>query len=132
MSDVSVDSDNWSVVVVLGDWTATIGGTGTLKRMAKIEMPVSQVRRYLEPGPIVPVSSALDGARNIMTLGWHTVMEFMPCWSAASSPAATTRPRESSRHFGRGRVLQLAPGLRPAPLFVTISDDKTHVTSLLP
>jgi flavin reductase (DIM6/NTAB) family NADH-FMN oxidoreductase RutF len=46
--------------------------------MAKIEMPVSQIRRYLEPGPIVLVSSALDGVRNIMTMGWHTVMEFTP------------------------------------------------------
>ena len=41
--------------------------------MAKIEMPVSQIRRYLEPGPIVLVSSALDGARNIITMGWHTL-----------------------------------------------------------
>ena len=64
-------------VVVLGDWRAIIG-TRILKRMAKIEMPVSQIRRYLEPGPIVLVSSALAGARNIMTMGWHTVMEFTP------------------------------------------------------
>ena len=55
-------------VVVLGDWRAIIG-TRILKRMAKIEMPVSQIRRYLEPGPIVLVSSALAGARNIMTMG---------------------------------------------------------------
>jgi flavin reductase (DIM6/NTAB) family NADH-FMN oxidoreductase RutF len=46
--------------------------------MAKIEMPVSQIRRYLEPGPIVLVSSALDGARNIITMGWYTVMELTP------------------------------------------------------
>ena len=42
----------------------------------KLDFPVSQVRRYLEPGPIVMVSSALDDRRNIMTIGWHTVMEF--------------------------------------------------------
>jgi len=46
--------------------------------MAKIEIPVSQIRRHLKPGPIVLVSLALDGARNIMTMGWHTVMEFTP------------------------------------------------------
>jgi len=40
--------------------------------------PVAQVRRYLEPGPIVLVSSAFDGQVNIMTLGWQTVMEFTP------------------------------------------------------
>ncbi|WP_158808884.1 flavin reductase family protein [Beijerinckia sp. L45] len=44
----------------------------------KIDLPVAQVRRYLEPGPIVLVSSASQGARNIMTMGWHTVMEFAP------------------------------------------------------
>ncbi|MGI4860552.1 MAG: flavin reductase family protein [Janthinobacterium lividum] len=44
----------------------------------KVDFPVSQVRRYLEPGPIVLVSSAHKGARNIMTMGWHMVMEFTP------------------------------------------------------
>lgn len=44
----------------------------------KIDLPVSLVRRYLEPGPIVLVTSAFGGARNIMTMGWHTVMEFTP------------------------------------------------------
>jgi flavin reductase (DIM6/NTAB) family NADH-FMN oxidoreductase RutF len=44
----------------------------------KIDFPVSQVRRYLEPGPIVLVSSAWRGETNIMTMGWHTVMEFTP------------------------------------------------------
>jgi flavin reductase (DIM6/NTAB) family NADH-FMN oxidoreductase RutF len=37
---------------------------------------LSKVRRYLEPGPIVLVTSAFGKTRNIMTLGWHTVMEF--------------------------------------------------------
>jgi flavin reductase (DIM6/NTAB) family NADH-FMN oxidoreductase RutF len=40
------------------------------KSMVKIDLPVSQIRRYLEPGPIVLVSSALDDRRNIMTMGW--------------------------------------------------------------
>lgn len=48
------------------------------KHPKKFDFPVSQVRRYLEPGPIVLVSSALNGRRNIMTMGWHTVMEFTP------------------------------------------------------
>nr|WP_294523027.1 flavin reductase family protein [uncultured Rhodopila sp.] len=39
---------------------------------------MSQVRRYLEPGPIVLVSSRWQGRTNIMTMGWHTVMEFTP------------------------------------------------------
>ena len=44
----------------------------------KTDFPVAKVRRYLEPGPIVLVSSAWRGERNIMTMGWHTVMEFTP------------------------------------------------------
>jgi flavin reductase (DIM6/NTAB) family NADH-FMN oxidoreductase RutF len=49
-----------------------------VRRAEKLDFPVSQVRRYLEPGPIVMVSSALDDRCNIMTMGWHTVMEFTP------------------------------------------------------
>ena len=48
------------------------------KRADKADFPVSKVRRYLEPGPIVLVSSRLDDRRNIMTMGWHTIMEFTP------------------------------------------------------
>jgi len=47
-------------------------------RFQKAEFPVEKVRCYLEPGPIVLVSSALGEERNIMTMGWHTVMEFTP------------------------------------------------------
>jgi len=48
------------------------------KALKKAEYPVGKVRRYLEPGPIVLVSSRSGGASNIMTMGWHTVMEFTP------------------------------------------------------
>jgi len=44
----------------------------------KADFPVAKARRYLEPGPIVLVSSFWRGKRNIMTMGWHTVMEFVP------------------------------------------------------
>ncbi len=44
----------------------------------KKSVPLDKVRRYLEPGPIVLVSSAWDGQRNIMTMGWHTIMAFSP------------------------------------------------------
>ena len=50
-----------------------------MKQPRKIDLPVHKVRGYLEPGPIVMVSSALGRReRNIMTMGWHTVMEFTP------------------------------------------------------
>jgi flavin reductase (DIM6/NTAB) family NADH-FMN oxidoreductase RutF len=44
----------------------------------KQDFPVSGIRRYLEPGPIVLVSSAWKGESDIMTMGWHTLMEFTP------------------------------------------------------
>ncbi len=49
-----------------------------MPRSRKQPFPVSDVRRYLEPGPIVLVSSRRGDETNIMTLGWHTVMEFTP------------------------------------------------------
>jgi hypothetical protein len=55
------------------------GGKATMsKHSGKSDFPVGQVRRYLEPGPIVLVSSKWQGMTNIMTMGWHTVMEFTP------------------------------------------------------
>jgi flavin reductase (DIM6/NTAB) family NADH-FMN oxidoreductase RutF len=44
----------------------------------KTDFPVARVRRFLEPGPIVLVSSAWQSQTNIMTMGWHMVMEFTP------------------------------------------------------
>ena len=39
---------------------------------------MSEIRRYLEPGPVVLVSGASKGNTNIMTMGWHMVLEFSP------------------------------------------------------
>jgi flavin reductase (DIM6/NTAB) family NADH-FMN oxidoreductase RutF len=44
----------------------------------KRDFPTAKVRRFLEPGPIVLVTSAHAGQRNIMTLGWHMVLGFVP------------------------------------------------------
>ena len=44
----------------------------------KQDFPLAKIRRFLEPGPIVLVSSAWKGERNIMTMGWHMVMGFEP------------------------------------------------------
>ncbi len=49
-----------------------------MRRYRKFDYPVDDVRRFLEPGPVVLISSAWKGQRNIMTLGWHMVLEFMP------------------------------------------------------
>jgi flavin reductase (DIM6/NTAB) family NADH-FMN oxidoreductase RutF len=44
----------------------------------KRDFPVREVRRYLEPGPVVLVSSRHRDQTDIMTMGWHTCMEFTP------------------------------------------------------
>jgi flavin reductase (DIM6/NTAB) family NADH-FMN oxidoreductase RutF len=49
-----------------------------VKAYEKRDFPVSDIRRFLEPGPIVLVSSAWKGEKNIMTMGWHMVMGFAP------------------------------------------------------
>jgi flavin reductase (DIM6/NTAB) family NADH-FMN oxidoreductase RutF len=49
-----------------------------MKTFKKADFPVAKIRRFLEPGPIVLVSSAWRGTSNIMTMGWHMVMEFEP------------------------------------------------------
>ena len=53
------------------------------KQPEKSDFPVTQVRRYLEPGAIVLVSSQWANKPNIMTLGWHTIMKFSRHSSAA-------------------------------------------------
>ncbi len=49
-----------------------------MKLVRKKDLPVAEIRRYLEPGPIVLVTSHWKGESNVMTMGWHTVMEFTP------------------------------------------------------
>ena len=44
----------------------------------KADFPVAKIRRFLEPGPIVLVSSTWRGETNIMTMGWHMMMGFSP------------------------------------------------------
>ena len=66
----------------------------------KVDFPVGEVRRYLEPGPIVLVSSAHRGRRNVMTLGWHMMLGFTPSlvacyvWDANRSFAMLRASRE--------------------------------------
>lgn len=60
-----------------------------LSTREKQDFPLTHIRQLLEPGPIVLVSSAWKGEENIMTMGWHLVMEFSPaligCVIAASN-----------------------------------------------
>ena len=44
----------------------------------KRNLPLSRVYRLLEPGPVVLLTTARDGRPNVMTMSWHTMMEFEP------------------------------------------------------
>ena len=44
----------------------------------KKSFPLTRVYTLLEPGPVVLVTTALKGRANVMTLSWHTMMEFEP------------------------------------------------------
>lgn len=46
--------------------------------MAKKTYPLARVYSLLEPGPVVMVTTAREGRPNIMTMSWHTMMEFEP------------------------------------------------------
>ena len=46
--------------------------------MPKKSFPLSKVYGLLEPGPVVLVTTSRKGVPNIMTLSWHTMMEFEP------------------------------------------------------
>jgi len=46
--------------------------------MAKRSFPLSRVYRLLEPGPVVLVTTSHKGRANVMTMSWHTMMEFEP------------------------------------------------------
>jgi len=46
--------------------------------MPKESFPLSRVYGLLEPGPVVLVSTAREGRANIMTMSWHTMLEFEP------------------------------------------------------
>ncbi len=46
--------------------------------MARRALSLSKVYGLLEPGPVVLFTTAHKGKANIMTMSWHTMMEFEP------------------------------------------------------
>lgn len=66
----------------------------------KSNIPVDDVRRFLEPGPIVLVSSQHKRQRAIMTMGWHMILGFSPSlvgcfiWDQNDSHAIIRRSKQ--------------------------------------
>lgn len=46
--------------------------------MPKRAYPLAKVYQLLEPGPVVLLTTAHKGKANVMTMSWHTMMEFEP------------------------------------------------------
>lgn len=46
--------------------------------MKKKSLPLGKAYGFLEPGPVVLVTTEHKGNPNIMTMSWHTMMEFEP------------------------------------------------------
>jgi flavin reductase (DIM6/NTAB) family NADH-FMN oxidoreductase RutF len=41
-------------------------------------LPLSKVYQLIEPCPVVLLTTAHDGARNVMTMSWHMMVDFEP------------------------------------------------------
>ena len=46
--------------------------------MVKRIYPLAKVYGLLEPGPVLLLTTTQKGKSNVMTLSWHTMMEFEP------------------------------------------------------
>ena len=88
-----------------------------MNRYRKRDFPVEKVRRFLEPGPIVLVSSAWKATSNIMTLGWHMVMEMGPSlvgtyiWSEDYTRRIVLKSRECVINIPTVELLDTAVGI---------------------
>jgi flavin reductase (DIM6/NTAB) family NADH-FMN oxidoreductase RutF len=52
--------------------------TSRLSGAKKKMLPLGQVYRLLEPGPVVLLTTKHKGRANVMTMSWHTMLEFEP------------------------------------------------------
>jgi flavin reductase (DIM6/NTAB) family NADH-FMN oxidoreductase RutF len=46
--------------------------------MKKKNLPLSQVYRLIEPGPVTMVTTFHKGKANVMTMSWHMMIDFAP------------------------------------------------------
>ncbi|WP_342251159.1 flavin reductase family protein [Sphingomonas sp. OTU376] len=69
-------------------------------RYDKKNFPVIRSREHLETGPVILVTSSQSGRSNVMTMGWHTMMQFSPAlvgfylWEGNRSHEAVRQTRQ--------------------------------------
>jgi flavin reductase (DIM6/NTAB) family NADH-FMN oxidoreductase RutF len=49
-----------------------------VRPIARKSLSLSRVYQLLEPGPVVLLTTANKGRANVMTMSWHTMLEFEP------------------------------------------------------
>jgi flavin reductase (DIM6/NTAB) family NADH-FMN oxidoreductase RutF len=49
-------------------------------------LPLAKAFMLLEPGPVILVTTAGRGKRNVMTISWHMVMDFTPRFALLTGP----------------------------------------------
>jgi flavin reductase (DIM6/NTAB) family NADH-FMN oxidoreductase RutF len=49
-------------------------------------LPLTKAFMLLEPGPVILVTTADRGKRNVMTISWHMVMDFTPRFALLTGP----------------------------------------------
>jgi len=54
------------------------GTTRSIGPSQMVSLPLSEVYQFLEPGPVVLLTTAQGGRSNVMTMSWHTMVEFVP------------------------------------------------------
>ncbi|MBD9369401.1 flavin reductase family protein [Xanthomonas sp. XNM01] len=77
--------------------------------------PVDRVRRYLEPGPVVLLSTAWREERAVMTLGWHMMLGYdlvgTYIWEANHSHRLARRSRECVINLPTADLLDTVVGI---------------------
>ncbi|HEY9191553.1 MAG TPA: flavin reductase, partial [Methyloversatilis sp.] len=46
--------------------------------MTRRSLPLPRVHGHIEPGPVVLLTTRHRGRANVMTMSWHTMLEFEP------------------------------------------------------
>ncbi|TWT20235.1 flavin reductase family protein [Luteimonas marina] len=81
----------------------------------KASFPPDQVRRFLEPGPVLLLCTAWKDERAIMTLGWHMMLGYdlvgTYLWDANRSHALARSSRECTINLPTAGLLDAVVGI---------------------
>ena len=82
-------------------------------------LPLSKVYQLLEPGPVVLLTTARRGRANIMTMSWHTMVEFEPPLIAS---VVSNRNHSFAALRATKECVIAIPALELAPLVVGVGN----------